>query len=246
MNSIKFLGALVVCCASAAQAASLTDIWTDPHAPGVRAVLVQRGDSLSIDLHQQMSIDGVSLHHAPALKRIGLDASGHPVFAGALADGSGFVSVQSTATGGIVVEIEGIPMPRAFQFARADSAVLDLGGSWLGGYSHGGAPCPQFSGPARERAGNWQVFYPDDEDATRVTLRFASTAQVCHFNGKQAALGSLTRIDGEYTCTGGLAGVFESADIELGGVTLGGTMKLRTVSCGDLRLRFGGVRRNGF
>ncbi|MBX3692286.1 hypothetical protein [Dokdonella sp.] len=225
-----------------AHAGELTDLWVDP-VGGVRATLVQHGDRLALDLHQQVAIAFTPDFHAPALGLVGLDASGLPVFAGTLDDGVTVASVEPRGIDRIVVEIDAVPLPRRFELVRPLTPPLDLGGSWLGGYRHPGAACPQFSGPSRERAGVWTVYYFDEKQQDRVTMRFASAGQICHFNGRQQGIGVLTRVSGRFACNGAVEGSFETNDLVHTGNVFGGEMAVSIPACGLRRLSFGGIRR---
>lgn len=223
-------------------AADLTDLWVDTPS-GVRASLVQHGGQLSLDLYREIAIGGAPHLHAPSLGRIGLDVSGLPVFAGTLADGTTAVSVEPRGVDRVVIEVDAIPQPLRFELARPSLAPLDLGGQWLGGFRHSGAACPILSGPTRERAGVWTVTYPDDTDAGVVALRFAAAGLSCQFRGRQATSGVLSRVDGQFACSGGVAGTFATRDIMRSDSVMGGTMEVTLPACGSRRLHFGGVRR---
>lgn len=245
MYLLRLLTAFAAVTAPAAHAVELTDVWIDPEIAGLRAVLVQHGDRLSLDIHQGMSISGMPHIHAPALETIGLDAHGHRVFAGPLADGQGRASVETFDTDTILIVIDALPAPQRYLLSRASAAPVDLGGRYLGGYSHVGPPCPPFSGRQRQRHGTWTVEYPSDGDVPLIVLQLASPGLSCRFVGQQATAGRLSRVSGEYQCGRGVAGAFEMDGIMRDDALFGGTLYIDVPACGLLRARFGGVQLPG-
>jgi hypothetical protein len=244
MSRFKLFGIALAIIALPALALDLTDTWSDPENPGVRAVLVQHHDTLALDLHQEMSSSGISRLHAPALDMIGLDANGHRVFAGESADGLVGVSVSTVNSGTVAIELDAPGGVQRLRLERPQVEPIDLGGRYLGGYGQSGATCLPFVGRLRERKGVWTIHYPDGTDPSRIALRFSASdgRQICHFHGQQTDLGKIARVNGDYDCNSGERGAFSLDPIERGEIAFGGAMQLETTQCGRLRLKIGGFR----
>lgn len=244
MRSLFRLGALLAIAVSPARAVDLSDTWIGRDDAGARAVLVQTGDVLALDLFREASIDGAAHLHAAALPMIGRDARGERVFAGSVGDGQVGIVVSSPDSATISVELD---LPQGRQRLLLDRGIApdsDLGGHFQGGYSQSGAHCAAFSGPRRDRAGVWTLGYPDAVDPLRISLRFESAdgSQTCRFDGQQVDLGRIARIAGRYACTGGVDGRFAIDPLEHGDDAFSGRMTLDSAACGVMRLRLGGLR----
>ena len=247
MRIIQSLTLVAALGTSAAHAADLTDLWVDDVGAGVRAVLIQHGDTLSLDLYRDMSLDGRSHLHAGAMAQVGLDASGNPVFSGTPAGGQGTISVRHLSADSIVLELDVTP-PQRIVLSRtsASTQAADLGGRYVGGFQYAGRPCAAFAGTRRESDATWTLQYPNEDDQQQVFLRLvADNGQVCHFHGVQGDSGRLSHVSGEYVCKNGIEGPFELGEIERTRNTLGARMKIDVPSCGTLRVDIGGLRRPG-
>ena len=247
MRLINALTLAMALSATAANAADLTDVWTDHEGAGIRAVLVQHGNTLSLDLHRDMSIDGRSHLHIGAMARVGLDANGNPVFTGTPADRQGAVTVRPLDADTLVLELDA-PMPQRIELSRTRPTTepVDLGGRYVGGFQYAGRPCAAFSGNRRERDTTWTLQYPNQDDRQQVFLRLvADNGQVCHFHGVQRDSGRLSHVSGEYVCRNGIEGPFDLGEIDTTRNTLGARLRIDVPSCGTLRVDLGGLRRPG-
>lgn len=247
MHIIQSITLIATLGTASTQAADLTDLWTEHADSGVRAVLIQHGDTLSLDLHRELSIDGRDHLHAGAMAAIGLDASGNPVFVGTPSDRQGTITVQHVDADTIMLELDAtVPQRIRLSRTRATEGPIDLGGRYVGGYQYPGRPCAAFSGDRRERDATWTIQYPNQDDPKQVFLRLvADNGQVCHFHGAQRDSGRLSNVSGEYVCRNGLEGHFDLGEIEHTRNALGARLRIETPSCGALRVDIGGLRRPG-
>lgn len=247
MRIIQSLTLAVALSATTVHAADLTDVWADDQGSGVRAVLIQHGNTLSLDLHREMSIDGRSHLHVGAMARIGLDANGNPVFTGTPNDRQGAITVRHLDADTLMLELDA-PLPQQIRLTRTRTSTepVDLGGRYVGGFQYAGRPCAAFSGARRERNATWTLQYPNEDDAQQVFLRLvADNGQVCQFHGVQRDSGRLSHVSGEYVCRNGIEGPFDLGEIDTTRNTLGARMRMDVPSCGTLRVDIGGLRRPG-
>ncbi len=247
MRTSSSLTLAVALCATTAHAADLPDVWTVGESHGVRAVLIQHGNTLSLDVHREMSIDGHSHLHVGAMARIGLDASGNPVFAGTPVGHQAAITVRHLDADTLMLELDA-PMPQQIRLTRTRTTTepVDLGGRYVGGFQYAGRPCAAFSGARRERNATWTLQYPNEDDAQQVFLRLvADNGQICHFHGVQRDSGRLSHVAGDYVCKNGIEGPFDLGEIDLTRTTLGARLQIDVPSCGRLRVDIGGLRRPG-
>ena len=248
-----FLAVFVPNCWATTFGTDNSDLWFDPNEQGWGVNVIQQADTLFATFFVY-GADGKPSWYVASSVPFASNNAGVVTYSGALYQTTGpwfggtfdpaAVAVRSVGTvtfafdtiisGTVTYTIDGVAVTKPIQ--RQTWKANDLNGTYLGATIGTYSNCPGASGYMEEPA-----YFSVSQSSSSISIVANYSNGTCTYSGTYFQDGRMGEIDGNVSCSNGLAGTFSAYEIEANSQALSGRADMKSGAC-HWTGRIGGLR----